>query len=65
MTEWTHGAGKGIVVRNTGKSFALVKDEAGPDKLGFEYLDGPDFQKFWDIDGTRTDEAVISIGKQG
>jgi tripartite-type tricarboxylate transporter receptor subunit TctC len=30
-----------------------------------EYLDGPDFQKFWDIDGTRTDEAVISIGKQG
>ena len=30
-----------------------------------EYLDGPDFQKFWDIDGKRTDEAVISIGKQG
>jgi tripartite-type tricarboxylate transporter receptor subunit TctC len=29
------------------------------------YLDGPDFQKFWDIDGQRTDEAVISIGKQG
>jgi tripartite-type tricarboxylate transporter receptor subunit TctC len=29
------------------------------------YLDGPDFQKFWDIDGKRTDEAVISIGKQG
>jgi tripartite-type tricarboxylate transporter receptor subunit TctC len=28
------------------------------------YLDGPDFQKFWDIDGKRTDEAVISIGKQ-
>jgi tripartite-type tricarboxylate transporter receptor subunit TctC len=29
------------------------------------YLDGPDFQKFWDVDGKRTDEAVISIGKQG
>ena len=29
------------------------------------YLDGPAFQKFWDIDGKRTDEAVISIGKQG
>jgi tripartite-type tricarboxylate transporter receptor subunit TctC len=29
------------------------------------YLDGPDFQKFWDIDGQRTDEAVIAIGKQG
>jgi tripartite-type tricarboxylate transporter receptor subunit TctC len=30
-----------------------------------DYLDGPDFQKFWDIDGKRTDEAVKSIGKQG
>jgi tripartite-type tricarboxylate transporter receptor subunit TctC len=29
------------------------------------YLDGPDFQKFWDVDGKRTDEAVISIGRQG
>jgi tripartite-type tricarboxylate transporter receptor subunit TctC len=29
------------------------------------YLDGPDFQKFWDLDGKRTDEAVISIGRQG
>ena len=29
------------------------------------YLDGPDFQKFWDIDGRRTDEAVVAIGKQG
>jgi tripartite-type tricarboxylate transporter receptor subunit TctC len=28
------------------------------------YLDGPDFQKFWDADGKKTDEAVISIGKQ-
>jgi tripartite-type tricarboxylate transporter receptor subunit TctC len=29
------------------------------------YLDGPDFQKFWDIDGKKTDEAVILIGRQG
>ena len=29
------------------------------------YLDGPDFQRFWDIDGQRTDEAVILIGRQG
>jgi tripartite-type tricarboxylate transporter receptor subunit TctC len=29
------------------------------------YLNGPDFQKFWDADGKRTDEAVISIGRQG
>ena len=27
------------------------------------YLDGPDFQKFWDIDGKRTDEAVKAIGR--
>jgi tripartite-type tricarboxylate transporter receptor subunit TctC len=30
-----------------------------------DYLDGPDFQKFWDSDGKRTDEAVILIGRQG
>jgi len=29
------------------------------------YLDGPDFQQFWNIDGKRTDEAVIAIGRQG
>lgn len=29
------------------------------------YLDGPDFQIFWDIDGQRTDEAVRLIGRQG
>jgi tripartite-type tricarboxylate transporter receptor subunit TctC len=29
------------------------------------YLDGPEFQKFWDIDGKRTDEAVVLIGRQG
>jgi tripartite-type tricarboxylate transporter receptor subunit TctC len=27
------------------------------------YLDGPNFQKFWDIDGKRVDEAVIAIGR--
>ncbi len=27
------------------------------------YLDGPDFQIFWDIDGARTDDAVKSIGR--
>jgi tripartite-type tricarboxylate transporter receptor subunit TctC len=30
-----------------------------------DYLDGPEFQKFWDIDGKRTDDAVILIGRQG
>jgi tripartite-type tricarboxylate transporter receptor subunit TctC len=29
------------------------------------YLDGPDFQTFWDADGKRTDEAVVLIGRQG
>jgi tripartite-type tricarboxylate transporter receptor subunit TctC len=33
--------------------------------LELAYLDGPDFQKFWDIDGAKTDEAVIAIGRQG
>ena len=27
------------------------------------YLDGPDFQKFWDVDGKRVDEAVKAIGR--
>jgi tripartite-type tricarboxylate transporter receptor subunit TctC len=27
------------------------------------YLDGPDFQKFWDVDGKRVDDAVIAIGR--
>jgi len=30
-----------------------------------DYLNGSDFQKFWDIDGKRTDEAVNLIGRQG
>jgi tripartite-type tricarboxylate transporter receptor subunit TctC len=29
------------------------------------YLDGTEFQAFWDSDGKRTDEAVIAIGRQG
>ena len=29
------------------------------------YMDGPDFQRFWDLDGKRTDEAVNMIGRQG
>jgi tripartite-type tricarboxylate transporter receptor subunit TctC len=44
------------------EAFTTVLANAGQE---LAYLDGPDFQKFWDIDGKRTDEAVISIGKQG
>jgi tripartite-type tricarboxylate transporter receptor subunit TctC len=44
------------------EAFLGVLTNAGQE---LAYLDGPDFQKFWDIDGKRTDEAVISIGKQG
>lgn len=42
--------------------FKTTLANAGQD---LAYLDGPDFQKFWDIDGKKTDEAVISIGRQG
>jgi hypothetical protein len=42
--------------------FTAALANAGQD---LAYLDGPDFQKFWDIDGKRTDEAVIAIGRQG
>lgn len=42
-------------------AFTKVLANAGQE---LAYLDGPDFQKFWDIDGKRTDEAVIAIGKQ-
>jgi len=45
-----------------GEAFTTILANAGQE---LAYLDGPDFQKFWDIDGKRTDEAVISIGKQG
>jgi tripartite-type tricarboxylate transporter receptor subunit TctC len=43
-------------------SFKQALQNAGQE---LDYLDGPDFQTFWDRDGKRTDEAVISIGKQG
>lgn len=42
-------------------AFKTVLANAGQE---LAYLDGPDFQKFWDEDGKRSDEAVISIGKQ-
>jgi tripartite-type tricarboxylate transporter receptor subunit TctC len=42
--------------------FAAALANAGQE---LAYLDGPDFQKFWDIDGRRTDEAVVLIGRQG
>ena len=44
------------------EAFKSALSKAGQEPA---YLDGPDFQKFWDADGKRTDEAVISIGKQG
>ncbi len=44
------------------ESFKTALTNAGQE---LAYLNGPDFQKFWDADGARTDEAVISIGKQG
>jgi len=44
------------------EAFTTVLANAGQE---LAYLDEPEFQKFWDIDGKRTDEAVISIGKQG
>jgi tripartite-type tricarboxylate transporter receptor subunit TctC len=43
-------------------SFKTALTNAGQE---LAYLDGPDFQEFWEADGKRTDEAVISIGKQG
>jgi tripartite-type tricarboxylate transporter receptor subunit TctC len=49
-----------------GKAVQSEKFTAALANAGQElaYLDGPDFQKFWDADGRKTDEAVISIGKQ-
>ena len=42
--------------------FLTAIHNAGQD---LAYLDEPDFQKFWDIDGKRTDVAVRLIGCQG
>jgi tripartite-type tricarboxylate transporter receptor subunit TctC len=43
------------------EAFTTVLNNAGQE---LAYLDGPDFQKFWDEDGKRTDDAVKLIGKQ-
>lgn len=43
------------------EAFTTVLANAGQE---LAYLDGPDFQKFWDEDGKRTDDAVKLIGKQ-
>jgi tripartite-type tricarboxylate transporter receptor subunit TctC len=43
-------------------SFQAALANAGQE---LAYLDGPDFQRFWDLDGKRTDEAVSLIGRQG
>jgi tripartite-type tricarboxylate transporter receptor subunit TctC len=49
-----------------GKAVQSEKFTAALANAGQElaYLDGPDFQKFWDVDGKKTDEAVIAIGRQ-
>jgi tripartite-type tricarboxylate transporter receptor subunit TctC len=41
-------------------AFASVIANLGQD---LAYLDGPDFQKFWDVDGKRVDAAVKQIGR--
>jgi tripartite-type tricarboxylate transporter receptor subunit TctC len=44
-----HSAPFGTAIANLGQELA--------------YLDGPDFQKFWDVDGRRIDDAVKAIGR--
>jgi tripartite-type tricarboxylate transporter receptor subunit TctC len=65
-------APKGTPAPVTTKLRASIKDAAHSPafmtaihNLGQElaYLDGPDFQKFWDVDGKRVDEAVKAIGR--
>jgi len=65
-------APKGTPANVTTALRAAIKTAAHSDafttaitNLGQElaYLDGPDFQKFWDVDGKRVDEAVIVIGR--
>jgi tripartite-type tricarboxylate transporter receptor subunit TctC len=50
-----------------GKAVQSTEFQTALANLGLElaYLDGPDFQKFWDVDGQRTDEAVVAIGRRG
>jgi len=65
-------APKGTPAPATTKLRAAIKDAAHSStfmtaiqNLGQDlaYLDGPDFQKFWDVDGKRVDEAVKQIGR--
>ena len=65
-------APKGTPANVTTALRAAIKTAAHSDafttaitNLGQElaYLDGPDFQKFWDVDGQRTDDAVRAIGR--
>ena len=41
-------------------AFVTAMSNLGQD---LAYLDGPDFQKFWNVDGKRVDEAVKAIGR--
>ncbi|HZQ11657.1 MAG TPA: tripartite tricarboxylate transporter substrate binding protein [Pseudolabrys sp.] len=65
-------APKGTPAPVTAKLRAVIKEAAhSPTFVGalnnlgqdLAYLDGPDFQKFWDVDGRRVDEAVKAIGR--
>jgi tripartite-type tricarboxylate transporter receptor subunit TctC len=58
VTTLREAIGKAVV----SDQFKTTLGNAGQE---IDYLDGPDFQRFWDIDGKRTDEAVIAIGRQG
>ena len=49
-------AGKAVAAPQFGAAIKNLGDEVA-------YLDGPDFQKFWDVDAKRVEEAVQTIGK--
>ena len=59
------GKATAIVRAAIGKAAHMPAFITALSNLGQElaYLDGPDFQAFWDIDGRRVDEAVKSIGR--
>jgi tripartite-type tricarboxylate transporter receptor subunit TctC len=59
VTTKLRGAIKEVV---TSEKFKAVVTNLGQE---IDYLDGPDFQKFWDEDGKRVDATVKSIGRQG
>jgi tripartite-type tricarboxylate transporter receptor subunit TctC len=48
-----------------GQAIASPQFKTAVTNLGDEihYLDGPDFQKFWDTDAKRVEDAVAAIGK--